>query len=962
MERLAYHHHGTGRAMRLALWSGATRVRHTRAILCLGALALALAVMVVGAPHRAAHAAANAIQIENSYPGDPTWNSFAADPNPATISGYASQISVNHGESIDLFVTTTAQSFSVNVYRTGWYGGVGARLMQQLGTFQGVQNAIPAPAPVTGLIACHWPKTTTLTIPSTWTTGVYLAKLTTDTNKSSFIYFVVRDDGGHEDFLVQTSVTTYQAYNAWGGTSLYSNVTDRSVYSGPHATKVSFDRPFNPGDSNGAGHYFFFEYQFVRWAESQGFDLSYSTDVDTHANVTPLTNHKGFLVVGHDEYWSLGMRQNVQSAINAGVNVAFLGANISYWQIRFEPSDSGAADRVEVGYKDFATANIAPGPDPMWNVDNTVVTTNWRAAPVSLPENGLIGVMFEDENQTDQQPYVVSDASSWVFAGTGFVNGSSVPGIVGYEYDKVYSNGASPAGLSVLSNSPVTGQSAGASFSNSSVYTAASGARVFAAGTIEWSWGLDNYGGRTYANAGIQRTMANILYNFNGGSPPPPPPPLPEGIYVQDGFESGNLTQWSGPNGTGQGTAEVTTVKTGTYAASLTNMSGGSFVTLSQHLAGGAQAQTYTRFYVNLGDATNTSTLATGTDANGVNLWAAVYDASRAGLDVFFWNGARTRFDLYSNTNIMQPNTWYSVEIQDSEAAAGAAQVWLDGVSLGTITGDLSAANAYSRLFLWNDGPGTLYYDNVRVASTYNGPAAPHVSLSATSLDFGNQSVQATTAAQTLTLTNTGEVDVAISGIAINGANASDFTQTTTCGAVVASLSACAISVSFAPGDAGARAATLTVSDGAADSPQSIALSGSGLAADVRATITTNKSTVKKGSNIVYTITVTNMGPGAAPGLVITDAVPVGTTYVTATLPTGVICATPAKGSATGTLRCTSTSALASGASVVLTMTLKVGSNAGSTLTDTGTVSLPVGLHYDPDLANNTSTLVTRTQ
>src|SRR6185503_14629675 len=100
--------------------------------------------------------------------------------------------------------------------------------------------------------------TTSLTIPSNWVTGVYLAKLTSSTGNSSFIFFVVRDDGGSEDVLFQTSVTTYQAYNTWGGLSLYNNdLTNKTPYPYAHATKVSFDRPFNPGDSNGAGHYFF---------------------------------------------------------------------------------------------------------------------------------------------------------------------------------------------------------------------------------------------------------------------------------------------------------------------------------------------------------------------------------------------------------------------------------------------------------------------------------------------------------------------------------------------------------------------------------------------------------------------------------------------------------------------------------------------------------------------------------
>src|SRR5207245_3053892 len=118
-----------------------------------------------------------------------------------------------------------------------------------------------------------------------------------------------------------------------------------SAYPYAHATKVSFDRPFDPLDSSGAGHFLYVEYSFIRWAESQGYDLTYTTDVDTHTNVNPLTNHKAFLSVGHDEYWSKPMRDNVQNAINAGVNVAFFSANAVYWQIRFEPNAAGVPNR-----------------------------------------------------------------------------------------------------------------------------------------------------------------------------------------------------------------------------------------------------------------------------------------------------------------------------------------------------------------------------------------------------------------------------------------------------------------------------------------------------------------------------------------------------------------------------------------------------------------------------------------
>ena len=377
------------------------------------------------------------------------------------------------------------------------------------------------------MVSCeNWTKTTTLDIPSDWVTGVYLARLTGSNGRSSYIFFVVRNDGGTEPIDFQTSVTTYQAYNEWGGLSLYNN-RGGTGYNYAAATKVTFDRPFDPQDSNGAGQYFYFEYPMIRWMEAQGYDVTYSTNVDTHTNVNPLTNHRAWLSVGHDEYWSRGMRENVQNAIDQGVNAAFFSANSAYWQIRFEPNSAGVPNRVQVGYKDYSQSNAAPGPDPQWHVNNSIVTTRWRDPLVNQPENGLLGVMYEDQVQ-QSYPYVVQNAGNWIYAGTGFTNGTSIPGIVGYEYDKVWNNGFSPPGLTVLSQSHVVGccEGSGSSNANSTLYTAPSGAQVFGSGTIQWSWGLDNYSA-TYMNAGIQRTTKNILDAFSLGGPPPPPPPPP---------------------------------------------------------------------------------------------------------------------------------------------------------------------------------------------------------------------------------------------------------------------------------------------------------------------------------------------------------------------------------------------------------------------------------------------------
>jgi N,N-dimethylformamidase beta subunit-like protein/ASPM-SPD-2-Hydin domain-containing protein/centrosomal CEP192-like protein/HYDIN/CFA65/VesB family protein len=824
---------------------------------------------VSGVP--SASAASNPIQVENSLPGDSTWGDFSANLSPTALSGYSSPISVNHGQTVHFYVTTTSANVTIDIYRMGWYGGTGARHIETLGTFTGQQQPIPPPNSVTGIVVCNWQQTASLAVPSTWVTGVYLAKLTGTSGDKSFIFFNVRNDGGHEDFVFQTSVTTYEAYNTYGGTSLYNNNTNGAIYSYAHATKVSFDRPFNPGDSNGAGHFLWYEYPMLRWAEKNGFDMTYTTDVDTDLNTNPLTNHKAFFSVGHDEYWSKAMRDNVEAARDAGVNLGFFSANAAYWQIRFEPNAAGVPDRVMVGYKDFATINQAPGPDPMYGVNNAVVTALWRDPVVNRPENGLIGVMYIDQNKTVERPYVVTNASSWVFANTGFVNGTSVNGIVGYEYDQVFNNGFSPSGLTVLSVSPVDGNN-GVSNANSTIYTASSGARVFASGSIEWSWGLDNYGGRSYANAGIQKATANIFYNFNGGTPPPPPPPPPPGTYLQDNFESGNLTQWTGPLGTGSaGVITGASVHNGTYSAALVDPSGaGNYVTLSQNLVNSPGANTYTRFYFQITNANASPTLATATDSAGNSMWAATIDGGSHALDVYFWNGSRTRFDFASNANTIQANTWYGLEINMNEVSSGQAQIWLNGTSIGTISGNLSATNTISGLTLWDDASSTTsYFDDVIVSNQYNGAVSSggaSLTFNPTNLAFSSQAVGTTSAAQSVTLTNASASTVHISAVGLTGNNTADFAiSADTCtGAAVAANGTCSVSVTFSPTVVGNRTATLTFTDDAPGSPQSVALSGSAIS--VGPAVSFNPTSLSYGNqntgttSAAKTVTVTNTG------------------------------------------------------------------------------------------------------
>jgi len=200
------------------------------------------------------------------------------------------------------------------------------------------------------------------------------------------------------------------------------------------------------------------------------------------------------------------------------VNVAFFGADAVYWQIRFEASAGGVPNRVMVCYKD-ATKDPVQGP---------TTTVEFRQSPVNRPEQTLMGLQFTSQTQNNGYvSYVVNNSSHWIYAGTGFKDGNTVSGIVGYETDHQFSNFPLPNSVAgsytLLSRSTYTNYNGASDWANSSIYQAPSGAWVFDAGTIGWSWGLDNYGSHNIADTRIQQTTANLLNKFIGSSPSPPP-------------------------------------------------------------------------------------------------------------------------------------------------------------------------------------------------------------------------------------------------------------------------------------------------------------------------------------------------------------------------------------------------------------------------------------------------------
>ena len=460
----------------------------------------------------------NPIVVENQNPGSTNWNlSNSGSDAVGQIKGYASAASINKGESITFFVSVNpAQTFTIDVYRLGWYGGAGGRLMQHVDALQGTQQETCPTDPTLGTIVCAWNPSFTLAVPDTWTSGIFVAVLTNAAGFQNYIVFVVRDDSRTADLLYQLGVNTLQAYNNWPndsktGKSLYdyNSFGAKTITGTARAAKVSFDRPYRDDGSGGLFYWQLWDLHLIHWLEKNGYDVAYSTDLDTHLNGSRLLSFKGFMSAGHNEYWSKPMYDNVQAARDNGVNLAFFGANAIYWQVRYEPSAAGVPNRILVCYKD-------PSIDP---VQGSTATVQWRDPLLNRPEQALMGVQFSDENGSQNFPYVVTNSSSWVYGNTDFTDGSSVPGIVGYEWDRFDSNYPPPPAVAgswtLLGNSATVTDAGSADSSNSSIYQAQSGAWVFATGTMSWSSGLSASG---LADPRIQQATTNVLNRFITGA------------------------------------------------------------------------------------------------------------------------------------------------------------------------------------------------------------------------------------------------------------------------------------------------------------------------------------------------------------------------------------------------------------------------------------------------------------
>ncbi|QQO18220.1 DUF4082 domain-containing protein [Bradyrhizobium diazoefficiens] len=478
----------------------------------------------------------NSIVLENQKPGTPrsVWEIQPGD-NSTLTQGFATAISTNVGGTVQFKINnlTGNPNYHVDVYRLGYYGGNGARLVTSLQHQAGAAVVQPAALsdPSTGLVdAGNWSVTDSWSVPTDAASGVYIANVINGTEIFQ-IPFIIRNDASHSDVVLQTSDEDWQAYNGWGGANLYFG-------NGPgingSAYAVSYNRPLVTRDgtgtfSEGGDSPFTAEIAAIYWLEQNGYDVSYISGIDAATNGSLLLNHKVFMDAGHDEYWTEAQRANVEAAAHAGVSLAFLTGNEIFWKTRLAPSidGSGTANRTLISYKDtHANALLDPTGQATGNYSDP------RFGSTPLPSNELTGTLFAVNAfryDTITIPYSMTQLRFWrntaVAQTAPGQTASLVPGLLGVEWDVAPDNGFRPAGLVSVSSSTVNvdgkylldyGNTFGAGTATHNLVLhrdPVSGALIFSAGSINWPWALasNHDGPATPVDPNVQQAMVNLF-------------------------------------------------------------------------------------------------------------------------------------------------------------------------------------------------------------------------------------------------------------------------------------------------------------------------------------------------------------------------------------------------------------------------------------------------------------------
>ena len=438
------------------------------------------------------------IADENRRAGTTAWRL----PGPAAdvgglrsgdVTGYVAEQAIAPGQTQRIYVSAPgSRSVRLAIYRIGWYDGAGGREVLSSRALPLVAQPPCTHLASTGLTACAWHATLTFTVPPALPSGVYIVRMSARSGRSDCLFVVLASHP--QPLLAQLPTSTYEAYNAWGGDSLYPGGEPVGVTGTTQGVEVSYDRPYD--SVTGAGQFFARDVAMVRFLERYSYPVSYTTSESVDAEPAQLSGHRALVDFGHSEYWSQGQADAFERARDAGTSLLFFGSDTMAWRVRYARArEAGERAHTIVSYKEHGAL------DP----DRGQPTGPFPGGGAALTGSAYVGCITPRVAQPGPPTYryyswtpAPALEPSWLFTGTGVGETTRIPGIVGWEPDQ--RTAATPPGTRLIGSGAVTcmpaapGEPApgpGQNVAETTIYTARSGAIVFNTGTLGWELGLE---------------------------------------------------------------------------------------------------------------------------------------------------------------------------------------------------------------------------------------------------------------------------------------------------------------------------------------------------------------------------------------------------------------------------------------------------------------------------------------